>query len=143
VYKKLLYIFILLSTQIDADNLYRLKVEVNNLRNSDGVVIFSLYNRDKTVPDERLKNFYKQKVVKIVNNYATTTFNDLHSANYSVGIIHDENENHKIDKGFILPLEGVGYSNINSISPLNKPNFKNSSFYLNENREESIKVIYF
>ena len=143
MYIKLLFVFILISTQLNADNLHRLEVEVDNLRNSDGVVIFSLYNRDKTVPDMKLKNFYKQKIVKIVNNRATAIFNYLSSDNYSVGIIHDENQNHKVDKGFILPVEGVGYSNIDSISPLNKPNFKNSSFYLDKDKKKFIKIIYF
>lgn len=42
---------------------------------------------------------------------------------YAVNILHDENANGKIDKGFILPKEGIGFSNYSSVGPMNRPNF--------------------
>jgi uncharacterized protein (DUF2141 family) len=59
-----------------------------------------------------------------------------------VNILHDENENGQIDKGFILPIEGVGFSNYQSIGFTNRPNFLNASFELRSNKTIGVKIIY-
>ena len=59
-----------------------------------------------------------------------------------MNILHDENKNGKIDKGFILPIEGIGFSNFQSIGLTNRPNFSKASFELKENKSISVKVIY-
>jgi len=59
-----------------------------------------------------------------------------------VNILHDENKNGKIDKKFILPKEGIGFSNYKSIGFTNKPNFSKASFELDSKTEINIKVIY-
>jgi len=127
----------------NADEKFTLKVSVDNLRDSRGVVQFTLYNRDGTIPDEKYQNLYKQHIKKITNSSAETIFGDLPKGRYAINILHDENSNGKIDKGFILPIEGVGFSNYNSIDIINKPNFKKASFKLNSNSKRAIKVIYF
>lgn len=119
-----------------------LTVEVSDLKNSNGQVIFSLYNKDGSIPDEELKNFYKNSKVDISNKSAQTTFKNLPKGKYAVNIVHDENKNGKIDKGWILPIEGIGFSNFKSIGFSNKPNFKKASFDLNTNRSITVKTIY-
>jgi uncharacterized protein (DUF2141 family) len=37
---------------------YYLTVKVNDLRNSTGVVVFALYNKEGSIPDEKLKKYY-------------------------------------------------------------------------------------
>ncbi len=120
-----------------------LEVTVDNLRNSKGVVIFSIYDKDGTIPDEKHKNYTIELKSKIKDNKATVIFNNLKNGRYAVGIIHDENENGKIDKGFLLPKEGIGFSNYDSIGLSHKPNFKDASFELNSDKKVKIKVIYF
>jgi uncharacterized protein (DUF2141 family) len=39
----------------------------------------------------------------------------FHQENMQLILLHDENKNGKIDKGFILPKEGIGFSNFQSI----------------------------
>jgi len=39
---------------------YTLTVKVENLRNSKGVVQFSLYNEDGTLPDEKYERYLQQ-----------------------------------------------------------------------------------
>jgi uncharacterized protein (DUF2141 family) len=56
--------------------------------------------------------------------------------------LHDENSNGKIDKGLILPKEGIGFSNYSSIGLTNRPNFKKASFELTQNKTIKVKVIY-
>ena len=73
---------------------------------------------------------------------AECTFSHLPKGNYTVNILHDENNNGKIDKGLILPKEGIGFSNYSSIGLTNRPNFKKASFELTQNKTIKVKVIY-
>ena len=61
----------------------------------------------------------------------------------AVNVLHDENRNGKIEKGFILPKEGIGFSNFETIGFTNRPNFLKASFDVSENKNVTIKMIYF
>ena len=119
-----------------------LTIEVKNLRNEKGVVQFALYNKDGSIPDEDFENYYKIVKGEIVNASSTITFKNIPSGKYAVNILHDENKNGKIDKGFILPIEGIGFSNFQSIGLTNRPNFSKASFELKENKTIDVTVIY-
>jgi uncharacterized protein (DUF2141 family) len=121
---------------------YSLTIEVKNLRNEEGIVQFALYNKDGSIPDEYYENYYKILKGNIVNGSSTITFKNIPLGKYAVNILHDENKNGKIDKGFILPKEGVGFSNYQSIGLTNRPNFSKASFELKENKTISVKIIY-
>lgn len=121
---------------------YSLSVEANNLRNANGVVIFALYNREDAFPDEHYKKYFKKSTGKIVNGSSSVIFENLPPGKYAVNILHDENNDGKIKKGFILPVEGIGFSNYQSIGFGNKPKFSKASFELLNNTKISIKVIY-
>ncbi len=121
---------------------YSLTVEVNGLQNSKGIVQFALYNKDGTIPDEHYKKCCKILKEKIQNGSSKVTFSNLPIGKYAVNILHDENENGEIDKGFILPIEGVGFSNYQSIGLTNRPNFSKASFELKSDKKIFVKVIY-
>ncbi|MBP9214189.1 MAG: DUF2141 domain-containing protein [Chitinophagaceae bacterium] len=124
------------------EDTYSLTIDVKNLRNAKGVVQFALYNKDGSIPDEDYENYYKIVKGEIVNGSSTITFKNIPSGKYAVNIVHDENKNGKIDKGFILPKEGIGFSNFQSIGLTNRPNFSKASFELKENKTINVKVIY-
>ena len=124
------------------EDTYSLTIDVKNLRNAKGVVQFALYNKDGSIPDEDYENYYKIVKGEIVNGSSTITFKNIPSGKYAVNIVHDEKKNGKIDKGFILPKEGIGFSNFQSIGLTNRPNFSKASFELKENKTINVKVIY-
>lgn len=135
--------FILLSVKSpETVTTYTLTVKVNNLRNSNGRVQFALYNKEGSIPDEKFKKYYRKQARKIEKKGSTITFYNLPKGKYAVNILHDENRNGKIDKGWILPVEGIGFSNFSSIGFTNRPNFKKASFYVGSNTTKTIKVIY-
>ncbi len=143
-------IFILVITLIlmsfnylNNEETYSLTITVKDLRNSEGVVQFAIYNKEGSLPDEKYKKYYKKDVALITKNSSTITFNNLPKGNYAINILHDENKNGKIDKKFILPKEGIGFSNYESIGMRNRPKFSKASFELNETTTKNIKVIYF
>lgn len=80
-------------TTIEED--YSLTVKVKDLQNSKGVVQFSIYNKDKTIPDEHYKKFYLQKTAVIKNGASSITFFHLPKGEYAINILHDENKNKK------------------------------------------------
>jgi len=121
---------------------FSLTVEVNGLQNSKGIVQFALYNKNGTIPDEDYKKCCKILKEKIQNGSSKVIFSNLLIGRYAVNILHDENENGKIDKGFILPIEGIGFSNYQSVGLTNRPNFSKASFELNSDKKIAVKVIY-
>ena len=121
---------------------FSLIIDVKNLRNEKGVVQFALYNKDGSIPDEDYEDYYKILKGEIINGSSTISFKNIPTGKYAVNILHDENKNGKIDKGFILPIEGIGFSNFQSIGLTNRPNFSKASFELKENKTINIKVIY-
>ncbi|WP_457617608.1 DUF2141 domain-containing protein [Lutibacter sp.] len=139
-----LILFTLISfNKKDEEKTFSLTVKVTHLRNSKGVVQFALYNKEGSIPDEKYKKYYIKDIAPIKENYSTITFSNLPQGKYAINILHDENKNGKIDKGFILPKEGIGFSNYQSIGIRNRPKFSKASFMLNTNTTKEIKVIYF
>ena len=134
--------FFLCSFSENQAETYILTVMVENLRNSKGVVQFALYNKDNSIPDEDYKKYYRLEKAKIVNGKSEITFKSLPQGKYAVNILHDENNNGKIDKGLLLPKEGIGFSNYQSIGLKNRPNFSKASFELNTDKTISVRIIY-
>jgi uncharacterized protein (DUF2141 family) len=119
-----------------------LTVKVNDLRNSNGVVQCALYNSAGSLPDEHYTKYYRKLTAKIANGTSEIIFVNLPPGKYAVNILHDEDEDGKIKKGFILPIEGIGFSNYESIGISNRPEFKKASFNLSSNKELDVKIIY-
>lgn len=124
------------------DKKYSLKIRVDHLRNSKGIIQISLYNKDGSIPDEDFVRYYRQLKTEITGASASVTFTNLPKGRYAVNVLHDENENGEIDKGWVKPIEGIGFSNFSNIGLTNRPNFSKASFLLSEDKVEVIEVIY-
>jgi uncharacterized protein (DUF2141 family) len=144
--KKILLLLLLLnltSFACAAENSTRsLTVKVENLRNAKGVVQFTLYDKEGSLPDEKFTRYLKKQVGQISNGIASVTFQDLPEGVYAVNILHDENSDGKIEKGFVMPVEGIGFSNYQAIRMTNRPDFAGASFQLNNDMEIEVKIIY-
>lgn len=128
--------------QTSQEKLYSLHVEVDNFRNSKGIAQFALYDKDGTIPDEKLKKYYKKEEGKIKDGKSSVTFENIPRGRYAITVLHDENSNEEIDKIFFYPKEGFGISNFEEISLSHRPNFSKASFELTEDAEKKIKLIY-
>ena len=142
--KRYLFMAIMsLATYSTASGTASLQVQIDDLRNTNGVVQVAIYNQDGTIPDENYQNHYQLKTSEIFNNSVTVTFDNLAYGTYAINAIHDENNNGQVDKGFILPKEGIGFSNYTSINLSNRPNFKDASFNLPKDMTIKVTMIYF
>ena len=84
---------------------YSLTVKVDKLRNSKGMVQFSLYNKDGTIPDKKFTQYFKQLTGKISNNTSIVTFTQLPKGCYAVNILHDGNQDGKMIRALCYPLK--------------------------------------
>ena len=142
----IIQVFVLLvlfsSFQKQEEKTYPLTVKVRDLRNSKGVVQFALYNTEDSFPDEHNKKHYRKLTAKIANGTSTVTFENLPVGRYAVNVLHDEDGDGKIHKGIILPKEGIGFSNFQSLKITNRPTFKKAAFNFSHNSEIEVKIIY-
>lgn len=138
-----LLVFGTLTNNINTDS-YALTIKTEGLKNSEGTMVFALYNKDGSIPDQKFKKYFRKEIATIVNKKSEITFNNLPKGIYAVTILHDENNNGKIDTKFMLPLpdEGVGFSNYDDFGLSNRPNFKNANFNVDKDTSIVVKVIY-
>ena len=141
--KRTILILTMLLLSLGANERFNLTVDVQGLKNQKGVVLVNLYNKEGTIPDKNFTKYFKKEIVPITGSSVKVTFKNLPKGRYAVGVLHDENGDGKVEKGFMLPKEGVGFSNFSSISPFNKPNFKKASFMLDKDKSIKVKMIYF
>ena len=137
-------VFLLFTNGSNSDaTTYPLTVKVSDLRNSEGLVQFAIYNNKEAFPDEHYKKYYQKRSAQIVDGASEITFENLPAGTYAVNILHDEDENGAIKKGLIFPKEGIGFSNYHSIGFSNRPNFEKASFEINSRKTIHVKMIYF
>ncbi len=132
----------IISLSFTSNDTHSLTINVNSLRNSDGVVLFLLYNENGTIPDKDRTKYYKKLSGDIASKTATITFNNLPQGKYAINIIHDENNNGVIDMGYFLPKEGIGFSNFKKLNMMNRPSFSKASFELDTDTSLDVKTIY-
>jgi uncharacterized protein (DUF2141 family) len=135
-------VFLFSSFSLPEKGKYSLTIEADNLRNSKGIVQVALYNSPNSFPDENYKNYYRKLTAKIEDGFSFVTFENLPSGKYAVHILHDEDENGKIKKGLMLPKEGVGFSNYESIGIFNNPNYTDAGIILKSDTTIRVNVIY-
>ena len=121
-----LFLFSLLTSFSPAFN-QQLKVTITRLHSNQGVVLISLFKDGNGYPDDASKAVGKEKGY-IVEKSATIIFKNVAPGNYAIAILHDENNNQKMDKTILgIPKEGYGFSN-NVSGAFGPPSYKKASF---------------
>jgi len=101
-------------------------VDVSTFRNSKGMLGCRLYSGGAGFP-ESSKGTVERRVA-ISGATARCTFADLPPGTYAVAVMHDENDNQKLDKNFLgIPIEGYGVSN-NHTHAMSSPTWDESKF---------------
>ena len=102
-----------------------LRIHVNGLRNSVGVVGTTIFNSPAGWPEDNNRSFrHGPTAIEAGQRQATAVWDNLPPGDYGVAAIHDENKNHKLDRNRIgWPKEGFGFAN-NPHVGLSAPGFK-------------------
>ena len=90
-----------------------LRIHVDGLRNSTGVVGTAIFKSADGWPEDMSKSFHHWPTPIAAGAHdATVVMENLPPGDYGVVTIHDENKNHKLDRNFIgIPKEGFGFAN--------------------------------
>jgi uncharacterized protein (DUF2141 family) len=87
----------------------RLTVEVSGLRNEEGMVCLSLFSNEEGFPSSSDRAVFSRCIE--AGEASSVTFDQLASGRYSVAVIHDANQDDKLNTGFLgIPTEGFGFS---------------------------------
>lgn len=104
-----------------------IRISVINLRNEKGHVLVSLFRDGAGYPDDATKAYRKIKL-DISAKKASVLFTGLPAGTYAVSILHDENDDQKMNKTSLgLPKEGYGFSN-NVVGAFGPPSWSRASF---------------
>lgn len=99
----------------------RLTVNVVDLRNHDGQLVFGVFRAAKGFPSDRRRSVNWQ--VREIDADTVQFTCDLPPGKYAASALHDENANNKMDQNlFGVPREGYGVTN----NP--KPRFRGARF---------------
>ena len=101
-----------------------LRIHVDGLRNSTGVVGSAIFKTRDGWPEDMSKTVHHWPTpIPPGSREATAVVENLPAGDYGVVAIHDENKNHKLDRNFIgIPKEGFGFAN-NPHVGLSAPSF--------------------
>ncbi|AXT19575.1 DUF2141 domain-containing protein [Flavobacteriaceae bacterium AU392] len=113
-------------------------VIVNNVLNSKGKVLFSLHSETTFMKGAGIQNSQSE----IKDGKATITFKNVKPGEYAILVLHDENENNRMDfEPNGMPIEHYGVSNNNlAFGP---PIYSEAKFKVeNDNLNLSIKLLH-
>jgi uncharacterized protein (DUF2141 family) len=86
-------------------------IHVTGFRNSKGLLGAELFTSSAGWPEAVDKSF-RHDHFPIQGDHATARFDHIPAGRYGVAVLHDENENQKLDRNaFMIPKEGFGFAN--------------------------------
>jgi uncharacterized protein (DUF2141 family) len=127
---------------VESTGTYSITVTITNIRNHKGVILMKFYDDSSPFPD-------KDGFLRVVLNKAeingdtyTQTFHGFPSKNMAIALLDDENDNQKLDMGWVLPKEGHAFSDyVHSV--LRKPVYEDFDFLLTGDRQVTMKMKYY
>jgi uncharacterized protein (DUF2141 family) len=86
-------------------------IHVTGFRNAKGVLGAELFTSPAGWPEDVAKSF-RHESFPIKGDHATARFDHIPAGRYGVVVLHDENENQKLDRNILtVPKEGFGFAN--------------------------------
>ena len=112
-------------------------VQVENIKNSKGVCRAYLFDRSEYFPSDIAKAL-ASKDVEVTGSKTSLTFENVPAGTYAISVIHDENNNNRLDTNFLgIPEEGYGASK-NQLPKMSKPDFTENAFRVSN---KSVRIL--
>jgi uncharacterized protein (DUF2141 family) len=101
----------LLASPAPSEGKCSLIIHVTGFHNTKGLLGAELFTSSAGWPEDVSKSF-RHAHFPIEGDHATARFDQLPAGRYAVVVLHDENENQKLDRNLLLvPKEGFGFAN--------------------------------
>ncbi|WP_294343721.1 DUF2141 domain-containing protein [Prosthecochloris sp.] len=115
----------------------RIAIRIDNIRNSKGTLGIALFKSETGFPDKPEKAFAFASIAT-KESPGEIVIENIPYGTYALSVLHDENENRKMDKTWVgKPKEGFGTSN-NPKVRFGPPKFDESGFVLDR---ENISIV--
>jgi uncharacterized protein (DUF2141 family) len=121
---------LLIASSADAASGVNIEVSFSGLRNAKGQLLVCLATNPKSFPDCSKDPGAQKKSISAANG-ASVRFSNVSPGTYAIAVVHDENNNTKMDLALFLPKEGWGLSR-NPKTRMGKPKFANSAFVVGD-----------
>jgi uncharacterized protein (DUF2141 family) len=106
-------------------------IKMTGFKNQTGPALVYLWKAPDGFPSKTEKAA-EQKKITIEGTTATAVFTGVEPGTYAISVTHDENNNGKMDTGFMgKPKEGYGASN-NPKNKMSAPSFDQCKFTLDQ-----------
>lgn len=115
-------------------------VSITGLRNTKGQILVCLTTNPKAFPDCSKDKASVRMAVK-ATDAADFAVHAPGVGTYAIAVVHDENNNNKMDLALFLPKEGFGFSRNPTIT-VGPPSFKSASFVVTGDMHQTIKMKY-
>ena len=131
------------SVETPPPELGNITVVITDLRNSQGEVLISLYNKAEGFPRDRNTIIRAAALTPEESGQVSTVFDGLPYGEYAIACLHDEDGSEAMSFGKLhLPKEGYCFSN-NVKVRFRAPKFKKAKFVLDsENVTQTLKMRY-
>jgi len=97
-----------------------IEIKVTDIKSQKGLIRIGLFTNEK----DYLKNTAIGKVVKPDGSEIIVVFENLEPGDYALSVVHDENENGKLDSNALgIPKEGFAFGN-NAMGKFGPPTFE-------------------
>ena len=129
--------------EAESPTLGDITVFITDLRNTDGKILVSLYDKAEGFPRDRDTIIRTAAVAPGPSGQVMTVFEDLPHGDYAIAVLHDEDDSLGMTFGaFHLPKEGYCFSN-NIKVRFKAPKFKKTKFTLDgDNVTQNLQMRY-
>lgn len=118
-----------------------LVVVIDGIDKIQGQICLSLFDQSEGFPGDT-KQAIRSKCVEIKQTSMEVTFEQLALGRYAVAVIHDANQDNKLNTNFLgIPMEGFGFSG-NPRILMGAPSFEDSAIQVGSDLTTRIQLQY-
>jgi len=113
-------------------------VVIKNIKSNHGTINVALYDSER----EFMNRIWKSKSAPAEKGEIEFVFDDVPAGDYAISVMHDSNENGKLDTNSIgIPKEGFGFSN-DAAAKFGLPPFEKAKFTIPTEKTITISMKY-
>jgi len=107
-------------------------VEITGIRNKDGLIRLAFFVSEANFRSEKPTFERLLNKTRVQNGNLVVRLDSIPPGYYGIALLDDENRNGKLDYRFIIPKEGIGFSNYEHHG-IKRPVLSDFSFLLKKN----------